>query len=96
MTDRTIRWRIIERVMGRLFRGMGNRQIDQIIMVAGFTVNDAATGLAIIYRRYNFTGNRPFVNAGWFCRQACAIDRVGVTTGTLVIMGLIETGKGGG
>lgn len=48
MADRTIRWRIVEWFMGWLLGGVGNGEVDQVVMVAAFTIDDSAAGFTTV------------------------------------------------
>lgn len=66
---------------------------DQALMVAVLAMNDLGAVLALIDCSHDFGGQRPFIDAAWFCRQASAICRVGVTTGAFVFVGGVEIGE---
>ena len=97
MADRAIWWRIVKRFVARAFDGMcpGNG-VDQIVMVAGFTINQSASCLAIGDGLLNFIGKGADIDTfgiGW---RTGAVCRVGVATGAIVFVNGMDAGKVGG
>ena len=97
MTDRAVwRW-ITKRVVAWAFDGMRlGQRIDQIVMVAGFAINEPGTSHTIGNGSLDFIGKCTGIDACGVGRRAGAVYRVGVATGAFVFVDVVDAAKFGG
>lgn len=97
MTDRAIRWWIAERVVVRAFYRMGQGQgIDQVVVVAGLTINLPDAGHAIGNSSLDFIGKGADIDTFDVFGRTGAVYRVGVATSAIVFVDGMDAAKVGG
>ena len=93
VADSAVRRWIVKRGVGRFLRCVRNGLVDQVIVVAIFTMDHAGASLAFGNSALHLTSNGPFINTTRFSRQTSPIDRVVMASAATIHVHTVEARK---